>query len=554
MKLKVVSGIKLTLLLVSMITVAFNIQLAHAEDTVYIRADGTISPVSAPINRIGDVYTLTADVYDSIVVQRSNIVIDGCGYTVRKIGGMRGFTFSSVSNITVRKAVITSFSCGIFIYHSSNITILENNIIQNIDDGILVSSSNGNSIIANNITNTNNGIRLLYSLENKIYHNNFISNTHQVISSHAENIWDDNYPSGGNYWSDYLGSDLNFDGIGDAPYVINIDNQDRYPLMSPWIPVPPPDGTPPTTALTVGDPKFIVEDKTCLTWATQMTLLSEDNAGGSGLASSAYRIHNSIYDSYWITYAIPFNLDGLADGLYIINYNSTDNEGNIETTKTANIILDNSPPLITIEVPAQYDALQDGVTFSASVSDLSAVASVAFSVRDEQGNTILPEFESMPAALSSNGKWNLLFSTTRLPDGFYLCVSDGTDVFGNAGTASVQFSIRNWACIELLPSSESNKAGRTMPVKFSLRIGEAVDPTKPFVWNQELEIIIYEKTNPQKILQTSVYGAKTTNYRINSLTELYITNFQTSRKPTTYVVEILRKGMLIGKFEFLTVK
>ena len=58
------------------------------------------------------------------------------------------------------------------------------------------------------------------------------------------NVWDDGYPSGRNYWSDYNGMDEKSgpnqdlpgsDGIGDTPYVIDENNQDRYPLMALYI-------------------------------------------------------------------------------------------------------------------------------------------------------------------------------------------------------------------------------------------------------------------------------------------------------------------------------
>lgn len=67
-----------------------------------------------------------------------------------------------------------------------------------------------------------------------------LNNTNQVRIFYSMNVWDYGYPSGGNYWSDYNGTDLfsgksqnetGSDGIGDAPYFIDADNTDRYPLM-----------------------------------------------------------------------------------------------------------------------------------------------------------------------------------------------------------------------------------------------------------------------------------------------------------------------------------
>jgi parallel beta-helix repeat protein len=79
-----------------------------------------------------------------------------------------------------------------------------------------------------------------------VYNNNFINNTNQVsVASDSSIVWDNGYPSGGNYWSDYTGTDsfsgpyqnrTGSDEIGDTPYVIDASNIDHYPLMKPWDP------------------------------------------------------------------------------------------------------------------------------------------------------------------------------------------------------------------------------------------------------------------------------------------------------------------------------
>jgi len=92
-------------------------------------------------------------------------------------------------------------------------------------------------LFGNNVTaNKGYGIWLYSSSHNNVfYHNNFINNTQHVYienSSYA-NSWDDGYPSGGNYWSNYTGIDTNNDGIGDEPHTIAANNTDRYPLIAP---------------------------------------------------------------------------------------------------------------------------------------------------------------------------------------------------------------------------------------------------------------------------------------------------------------------------------
>jgi parallel beta-helix repeat protein len=124
---------------------------------------------------------------------------------------------------------------------SNNNSISGNNVTANKGYGISIGSS-GNSIIGNTIANNKGGIYLIYS-NNSIYHNNFVDNSPQVIIAPlSANTWDDGYPSGGNYWSDYNGTDhytgqyqniTGSDGIGDTPYVIDANNTDNYPLMNP---------------------------------------------------------------------------------------------------------------------------------------------------------------------------------------------------------------------------------------------------------------------------------------------------------------------------------
>ena len=333
--------------------------------------------------------------------------------------------------------------------------------------------------------------------------------------------------------------------------IINSPDEPFIVWISAYTPPVPHDTTPPTTSLMIGSPKYVDPlGNVYITSSTTLTLEAiDDSDTGSGVALTGYKIYNSSYDSGWITDVPPisFEIEGLDDGTYYIDYNSTDNAGNVESTNTTAVTVDNTAPVIT-ETNFEGLALQDGVTLEVSAWDLSEVASVTFSIQCAQGDIIA----SGSATPTPAEEWEWDFDTILHPDGYYSAIITTTDVLGNMGDTPIQFSIRNWACLELLPASESNKAGRTMPVKFSLRVVASVDPAQPFVYNEELTIVVSKNGD---IKQTSTYGTTARDYRINSENELYITNFRTIRKrPATYVVDIYRKDMLIGSFDFSTVK
>ena len=153
MSKRTVSGIMLTLLLIGMLTLTFNIQPVKASGTIYIRADGSVDPLTAPISRVDNVtYIFTDNIFNkTIEVQRKNIVVDGNGYLLQGTGTGRGF-YLNTYGVTVKNTRIIGFDYGVYWSSHANQKII-NNSISCTGTGIHISTDFGwhDSIIGNRI-------------------------------------------------------------------------------------------------------------------------------------------------------------------------------------------------------------------------------------------------------------------------------------------------------------------------------------------------------------------------------------------------------------------
>ncbi len=242
---------------------------AQFQGDITINVDGTVTPLSAPILQSGGRYSLTSNINESIAVNRSNMVLDGNGYTISEaaiyilgvsnvtaknliiLNSYQGFSIADSSNVIITNNTIKetgaslpfSETWAISIQRGNSSQIIENNIIDNMV-GVSFAETSDNLVIGNNVTDCSSVAFGLYnSSYNRIYHNNMVNNSLQFKDEGiglypymaSTNVWDNGSISGGNYWSDYKlkcpdSREINNSGIWNTGYVIDQSNVDNYPL------------------------------------------------------------------------------------------------------------------------------------------------------------------------------------------------------------------------------------------------------------------------------------------------------------------------------------
>lgn len=215
----------------------------------------TIGPISA-YSYEGETRNLTVRMceisgtgwYGIWTANTDDMLVENCTLT----GFIRGFELQTSSNITIRNNTMSSNSeVGAMIHDCANLLITGNSIINNNVSGLDISGCQNVTITWNLLTGNNVGATGGGNLGLLVHHNDFVGNRRNAyMTLSSGDTWDDGYPSGGNYWSDYYGIDQfsgpgqdvpGHDGIGDTPYIIDdsyYGYKDNYPLMAPVVSLP----------------------------------------------------------------------------------------------------------------------------------------------------------------------------------------------------------------------------------------------------------------------------------------------------------------------------
>ena len=367
----------------------------------YNVTNGIITSVASENNRIQLTYSSSNQIIKCTSYNNPN------GYGI--------YLYRSVDNIIMGNTICDQAE-AIYLHSSSNNTLAEcaiyNNWMGITFDPSGGASSNFNYITDNNISeNSGYGIRF-WSWEwganyNLFYHNNFVNNGQNAHDPYT-NFW--NTSSEGNYWSDYIGSDTDGDGIGDTPYNISGgDNKDNFPLIHEfawW------DTEVPLISLISPANNSVVKPRTVLDFN-----IEEDN-----LWKASYSVNGGETQLF----SLPYNLStaGWSDGTYNITVYAKD-RGMNENTEIFTFTIDDIQPDISLISPENNTVIKPETIIDFDIND------VHLNLTTYTLNDSLPETFSSPYSINTVG-WE---------DKSYNITVFANDIAGNEISKTFTFTI-----------------------------------------------------------------------------------------------------------------
>lgn len=334
--------------------------------------------------------------------------------------------YASTNNTVLNNSIDDNFYRGVYVFDTTVSNISLNHIYSNGEGIFVLATSVSNIITKNNISeNSNFGVNLTTSSSNRVYNNIFWNNPLQAYDESLNNFWDDGYPTGGNYWSDFdeavEGAYDNFtgpgqnqngsDGIVDTPY-LNIGGGagvlDNFPLMRPQVA---------RTFVYLSSPlnNSIIIPGTLLDFVVvgeNIDYLNYTVNGGPDTTLLAPWDINDTVTGTW------------TDGPYLINITVYDLDGNM-TEFWFNLTVDSILPTIILNSPTMGSLITPGTQIDLNVTD-TYLYIVNFTLDGGLNSTILAPFDI------DTGLW---------ADGNRTIVVYAQDMAGNLNFTTYNFTI-----------------------------------------------------------------------------------------------------------------
>lgn len=325
----------------------------------------------------------------------------------------------SNDNVITKSTFMNAWS-GIHLVGSDNNTVCQNDIAYGTTygSGVRLDKSIRNVIIENSIGFNKYGIRIFQgSIQNVVYHNNLISNAIQLDGEPSQNVWDNGYE--GNYWSDYNGTDINGDGIGDT--YLPWHGVDYYPLMNSYR----------------GHNIAIVIVKTNKTIVGQgFTVRIEVNITNTGsfpetsnltvyVNTTAIQTQNvTLASGNSTTITFTWNTNGFAKGNYTITAyaepvpSETDTADNTYVDGTVKIV-DTNPPMINLLSPQNKTYYSDIVPLTFEITEPASW--IGYSLDNQLNVTIIGN------------------TFIDVEDGTHQIIVYADDISGNTGSSQIVY-------------------------------------------------------------------------------------------------------------------
>ncbi|MFJ6165263.1 ThuA domain-containing protein [Micromonospora orduensis] len=136
-----------------------------------------------------------------------------------------------------------------------------------------------------------------------------------------------------------------------------------------------------------------------------VTLTAADEAGGSGLAGTEYQLDGA---TTWTEYTAPVAVSG--DGEHELRFRSTDEAGNVESTKTVTVKIDTTAPVTTATFAPANDAGWHNGTIPVVLTSTDAGSGVKTVEWSLDGGAWTPY--TTPVEVTGDGQHELLYRST----------------------------------------------------------------------------------------------------------------------------------------------